>query len=536
MRQVASLQAQDEEMGCEKEEELLQNLRSKATELLLREEYKDSIQAYSQIASLCHHRISRLNPDGPHLATLRKTLCLAFSNRAEARAQLFEFSEALRDCEEALSIDKSHFKTLVCKGKLLLSLNKYNLALDCFRAANLDPQANENSDLINGFSEKCKKLEFLSRCGAFDVSDWVLSGFRGKVPEFAEYVGALEIKKSEISGRGQFATKNVESGTLLLVTKAVAVERAIMPQDSGENAQLVIWKNFVDKVMDYASKCSQVNSLISTLSSGEDENAMEVPKIEIFRPEAESIPGEKIEMDRLLSILDVNSFLEDAISAKVLGKNADYQGVGLWILASFINHSCDPNVRRLHIGDHVFVHASRDVKAGEELTFAYFDVLTPLNNRREMAKNWGFVCGCKRCKFEENVSYKHELREFEMFLGKGVVDMGSVVYRLEEGMRRWVVRGKGKGYLRASFWEAYWRALVSEKLMRKWWRKIPGAETVAESVADAVGSDERVVKVFVEGLKRGGGINGVVEMDKAIKLGRGVYGKVMKKQAMRTLL
>ncbi|KAI3467319.1 hypothetical protein Pfo_023982 [Paulownia fortunei] len=536
MREIEALQVEEMEM---EEEERVQNLRSKATELLLREEYKDSIQAYSQIISLCQDCISKKNPDAAHLTKLQKTLCLAFSNRAEARARLLEFSEALKDCEEALRIEKSHFKTLLCKGKILLSLNRYNVALDCFKAANLDPQANENSNVANGFLEKCKKLEFLSRSGAFDVSDWVLSGFRGKIPELAEYIGAVEIKKSEISGRGLFATKNVESGTLLLVTKAVAVDRAIMPQDSGENAHLVIWKNFIDKVVESASKCSGVNSLISNLSAGEDEDSMEVPEIGIFRPEAEvnsGISGEKLDMGRMLSILDVNSILEDAISAKVLGKNADYQGVGLWILASFINHSCDPNVRRLHIGDYVVVHAARDVKAGEELTFAYFDVLSPLNKRKEMAQNWGFACRCKRCKFEDKVCYKQELREIEIVVGKGQVDMGGVVYRLEEGMRRWMVRGKGKGYLRASFWEAYSKVFGSEKLMRKWGRKVPAAETLVDSVVDAVGSDERIVKVFLEGLKRGGINGGVVEMEKSMKLGRGIYGKVMKKQAMRTLL
>lgn len=533
-------EAEKMEMQVEEEEEgRIQNLRSKATDLLLREEYKDSIQAYSQIINLCQKTISIKNPD---LTRIPKTLCLAYSNRAEARARLSHFTEAFADCEEALKIEKSHFKTLLCKGKILLNLNRYSAALNCFKEASLDSQASENSDLVNGLLLKSKKLESLSRSGAFDVSDWVLSGFRGKIPELGEYIGGVEVKKSKISGCGLFATKNVESGALLFVTKVVAVDRAIMPQDSGENAHLVIWKNFIDKVMELSSKCGGIHGLISNLSAGEDEEAMVVPDIGIFRPESEvyndssSSSGEKLDKGRLLSILDVNSILEDTISAKVLGKNADYQGVGLWILASLINHSCDPNVRRVHIGDYMVVHAARDLKAGEELCFAYFDVLLPLNNRREMANNWGFRCKCKRCKFEESVVYKQEMREIEMALGKGVVDMGNVVYRLEELMRRLVVRGKGKGHLRASFWEAYSRVFGSEKMMRKWGRKIPTAEIVVDSVFDAVGSDERILKVFLEGLRRGSGINGVVEMEKAVKLGRGIYGKVMKKQALRGLM
>lgn len=527
------------------EEQILQNLRSKATEFLLREEYEESIQASSQFITLCQDYIYKNSPhfDSDHFLKLQKSICLAFSNRAEARFRLKEFSAALEDCDEALRIESTHFKTLLCKGKILLNLNKYGVALECFNAANLDPQANKNSETLNGYLEKCKKLEFLSRTGGFDVSDWILSGFRENAPDLAEYVGAVDIKKSDISGRGLFATKNIDSGTLLLVTKAIAIDRAIFPQDSGENVQLVIWKNFIDKVVNSATKCRRINSLISKLSTGENEDSMEVPKISLFRPGAYdncSFSSEKqLDLGEILSILDVNSILEDAISSKVLGRNTDYQGVGLWVLPSFINHSCHPNVRRLHIGDHVVVHASRDLKAGEELTFAYFDVLSPLSNRREMARNWGFTCRCKRCEFEDGICSNQEMREIEMVLGKGLVDMGGIVYRLEESMKKWMVRGRAKGFLRTSYWLAYSKVYESEKLMRKWGRKIPSFDSVIDSIVDAIGSDERVVKLYMEGglkMMGVGGYNGVVEMDKAMKFGRGIYGKVMKKQAMKILL
>ncbi|KAK9277171.1 hypothetical protein L1049_006710 [Liquidambar formosana] len=528
-----------EEQQPEMGEELMQQLRSKATELLLREEWNESANAYSHFISLCRAHISNTHDltDPDQLSKLHKSLCLALSNRAEARSRLRDFDEALNDCNEALKIETTHFKTLVCKGKILLSLNRYSMASNCFKTALLDAQPGGNSEIINGYLEKCKKLEFLSRTGSFDLSEWVLNGFRGKSPELGEYVGAVQIKKSEIGGRGLFATKNIEAGTLVLVTKAIATDRCIL-SDTGENAQLVMWKNFIDKVTGSATKCHRIRQLICTLSTGEDEDGLRVPDISLFRPETEEscFSDEKIDMSRILSILDVNSLVEDAISAKVLGKNSDYYGVGLWVLASFINHSCHPNARRLHIGDYVMVHASRDVKAGEEITFAYFDVLSPLDKRREMSTTWGFHCSCKRCKFEEELGTKPEIREIEMGLERGL-DVGGAVYRLEEGMRRCMVRGKEKGYMRASFWAAYSEAYGSEKSVRKWGRRIPAMEVVVDSVVEAVGSDERVLKVLVEGLKKSGsGGGGVVEMERAMKVGRGVYGKVMKKQATRTLL
>lgn len=51
----------------------------------------------------------------------------------------------------------------------------------------------------------------------------------------------------------------------------------------------------------------------------------------------------------------INSLAEDASSAKVLGKNGEYYGVGLWILFAFINHSCDLKCEALVCGgrDHI---------------------------------------------------------------------------------------------------------------------------------------------------------------------------------------
>nr|GMC91434.1 TPR domain containing protein, putative [Ipomoea batatas] len=535
-------EAEREAMEMEDSEERMQQLRSKATELLLTEEWEECTNVYSQFISLCNSHISKLhqNPSSDHLAKLQRSLCLALSNRAESHFRLRQFPQALRDCDDALKIDTTHLKSLLCKGKILLALNRYAAALDCFRAANLDVHDPENAEILNEYIQKCKSLEALSRTGGFDLSNWALNRFCDKVPDLAEYVGAVEIRKSEISGRGLFATKNVESGTLLLVTRAIAIERGIMPQSGNhEDAQLVIWKNFVDKVIELTSRCNRTWELISKLSVGENEDSYDVPELDLFRPEADDsrFSGKSLDMKRILGILDVNSLVEEAVSAKVLGKNSHYHGIGLWLLASFINHSCDPNVRRLHIGDYILVHASRDIKAGEELTFAYFDVLSPFSSREGWAKNWGFSCKCRRCEVECGLYSNQELQEIQVFLEKGL-DMGEVVYRLEEGMRRWMVKGKAKGYLRASFWGAYSEVFESDKLRRKWGSKIPAMDTVVDSVVNGVGSDERIVKVVMRGLKRssGHGGGGVLEMEKAMKLGRGLYGKIMKKQALKSLL
>lgn len=538
MTEVEEEQLQGQEEMAD--EYKIQQLRSKGTELLLREEWNDAVIAYSQFINLCENQLS-MSHDHPqhtdHVSKLKKSLCLALSNRAEAYSKLREFTEALEDCDQALKIETTHFKTLLCKGKIFLNLSRYSMALDCFKKAQLDPQASGNCESLNGYLKKCKKLESLSKSGAFDLSDWVIKGFKGKPPELAEYIGPVQVRKSTTSGRGLFATKNIDVGTILFITKAISIERAILlGQDQGEKVQLVMWKNFIDSVMDSVTKCSKTHNLVSILSSGEDQGyELQVPDMGIFGQEANnSTRFSKLDGNRVLSILDVNSLVEDSISAKVLGKNSDYYGIGLWVLASFLNHSCIPNTRRLHVGDYVIVHASRDVKAGEELTIAYFDVLSPLDKRKDMMlKSWGFDCICKRCKYEEEISSMFDMKEIEIGIERGM-DVGVIAYKLEEGMRRWTVRGREKGYLRASFWAALCEAYGSEKLVKRWGRRLPPIDSVVDSISEVVGSDERVLKILLENLKRGRG--GIMEMERALNLGRGIYGKVVKKQTLRSLL
>jgi hypothetical protein len=239
-----------------------------------------------------------------------------------------------------------------------------------------------------------------------------------------------------------------------------------------------------------------------------------------------------------MKVLDVNSLTEDAPSANLLGNSGIINcGVGLWILPSLINHSCHPNARRTHVGDHVIVHASRDIKAGEEVTFPYFDVLMPVGKRREAARAWGFECRCDRCRFEdEDTVLRQELVRSENELVNGGGDMGALVVRLEDKMRKSMVKERRKAFLRASFWSAYSALFDNGRLLRKWERRVPSEAVIAFSVASAVGGCESVLKAMLRGANDGNSCGNRLEVeDKVVRIGRATYGKVVKRQAMRAL-
>lgn len=53
----------------------------------------------------------------------------------------------------------------------------------------------------------------------------------------------------------------------------------------------------------------------------------------------------------------------------------DLDGNVPWNTARLINHSCEPNCEAWMTGKRIYIHALRDIKVGEELTFDYgFDV------------------------------------------------------------------------------------------------------------------------------------------------------------------
>ncbi len=71
-------------------------------------------------------------------------------------------------------------------------------------------------------------------------------------------------------------------------------------------------------------------------------------------------------------------------------KKYDLDGNFPWNTARLINHSCEPNCQAWATGKKIFIHALKDIKEGEELTFDYgFDV--------ECFEDHPCLCGRESC-------------------------------------------------------------------------------------------------------------------------------------------
>ncbi|XP_010675323.1 histone-lysine N-methyltransferase ATXR4 isoform X1 [Beta vulgaris subsp. vulgaris] len=76
-------------------------------------------------------------------------------------------------------------------------------------------------------------------------------------------------------------------------------------------------------------------------------------------------------------------------------------GVGnaVYILPSFYNHDCDPNVHIIWMDSvHARLKALRDIEEGEELRICYIDASMDHNARQSiLLGGFGFKCSCHRC-------------------------------------------------------------------------------------------------------------------------------------------
>ncbi|KAI9298860.1 hypothetical protein K502DRAFT_362079 [Neoconidiobolus thromboides FSU 785] len=105
---------------------------------------------------------------------------------------------------------------------------------------------------------------------------------------------------------------------------------------------------------------------------------------------------EKKEILLVLSIAKNNSF----------DINLNHESIGFCNLplASFLNHSCEPNciinfeyngTRRQNSFD---IITTRQIKPNEELTISYCDVILPKDRRKQLLMDkYNFVCNCNKC-------------------------------------------------------------------------------------------------------------------------------------------
>jgi len=393
-------------------------LRLQGNKLFLHEDFHGATELYTrgilQAMKEQEHTRSATSPKKSGVTNghaSESEVLLGFSNRAEAWIRLHEYEKGLEDAEKALALQHDHLKSLFRKGRALLGLHQYHDANLILREA--APRAPSDKDLQAALHESIIHVQ-QSEMGLFDLSNFYLRGrYVGEFPSCTDYIGPVKVAEvGHGCGRGLVLKKHVEAGELLLVSNTIAFTE--VQRFDYQTGVEVSEQSINRKVQEaFGPICANPHALgwdnqkLHTLFDGVKK--LPTPPANLLTSNSRFSPVAMAPLDAscIHRIIQLNAFNGNAtIGWKNLPGSGDQENKvenwGLWWLPSFINHSCMPNSSQILVGRALFVFASRELQAGEEITRGYFDIFQPHQQRKDLStKGWGFVCHCPRCKLED---------------------------------------------------------------------------------------------------------------------------------------
>ncbi|RUS13460.1 hypothetical protein BC937DRAFT_95280 [Endogone sp. FLAS-F59071] len=369
--------------GLKPQFESVDGLKQKGNEQFARKDYASAIDSYTCALEL-----------DPNNAVL-------LSNRAQAHLNLDQFRQALEDAEGAVKIDGTNSKALFRQAKALYGLRLYEEVSSVLKKLDM---ASADTEKLN--QHTLQRLEEQQH-GRYDLNN-IFQEARSKQPpilDHADYVGPVRITKIAGKGRGMVATEDIVEGTLLLCSKAFAIVfPSEFPADARQNVinqqQSLSHFYIVKRIGERLQREPWTATEFYNLSAGHS-----IP------PMSNTL---QIDSDRIAKIVDTNSFTPKTYdtsssspmfpsnppSTESSSESDDSKGLGLWILASYFNHSCLANARYQNMGDFIFVRSTRDITKGEEICVSYVLPFDEYDKREKTFNDREFRCQCQLCEFE----------------------------------------------------------------------------------------------------------------------------------------
>ncbi|KAH9291280.1 hypothetical protein KI387_043530 [Taxus chinensis] len=148
---------------------------------------------------------------------------------------------------------------------------------------------------------------------------------------------------------------------------------------------------------------------------------------------------------------------------------------GVWLLASFVNHSCAPCTARINSGDITRIHATKPIEKGQEITIPYFPVFFPYCLRKVSCEAFGFSCKCKRCEEERKIiesepQYGMLCNEYLTTCKSRMKSRPSVLVDQVDNCfkllmkRNLVDDGESKAWIQSSFMVVYFARIACRKM------------------------------------------------------------------------
>ncbi|KAL5590805.1 hypothetical protein FOBRF1_014362 [Fusarium oxysporum] len=329
--------------------------------------------------------------------TVRKDL---HRNRAHVNLHLQIFDEAISDALESLTSDETKdLKSLDAKaynraGLAAYSQGEFLKARRYFeQQERLQPDDQHPKLHLRRVDARLRE----EANGIYNMSKIVsnLSKTGGR-PDTASYYGPTEIKNSPGAGRGLFATRDIETNEIILCEKAFcaawsheAETFTALACDLREDAAIKVFPAGLHKAV--------VKRLLN--------NPSQVEKVLRLHGDYHGLGGKLQEVDGspVIDTFQVHDIIQR--NAFGLGQQTEDEDVsnastGLWIRASYINHSCIPNAKKDFVGDLIIFRAMRRIVTGEEITHSYDESSYYEARKTNILRTWNFECRCQLCLVE----------------------------------------------------------------------------------------------------------------------------------------
>ncbi|KAE8152342.1 hypothetical protein BDV25DRAFT_137917 [Aspergillus avenaceus] len=352
----------------------------------------------------CYYQALKLSPSDELIRALRLNLSLSHLK--------LDMYDAASEHLNSIVSDTDSEKLLFRKSQLLYHMQKFEECCDVLKR--LCSQYPGNTTAKNDFKRAIRRLAE-QRHGNYQFAEMIkqTNKFPPQKLDCATYVGPVAIQQSGSRGRGLFTTKDVKAGDLLLCEKAFAYASADAEVLEDCRSILKMYDLQIGRTMTGPG----ISVIQSVLHRIHDNPSMASAVHDLHRGAYQAPPTSMIGaapvVDTFLVIraLWINAFSYKWDTRKSHGLNNLRQSRqvsdirdparecrALWVMASYVNHSCHFNAQCSFIGDMFILRASRDIPAGTEILIAYVVSDDEADQRRSKVFDaWGFTCDCCIC-------------------------------------------------------------------------------------------------------------------------------------------
>jgi tetratricopeptide (TPR) repeat protein len=330
--------------------------------------------------------------------------CDLFRNRSFVNLVLNRFDEAKADAVASLTgLEDQNHKELDSKaysraGSAAYSLGELQEAKSFFEEQQKLSPGDKDATTSLRRTELCLKEQ---ASGVYDFKKikarLLMAHPSHPRVDATSFTRNVKIGESSGRGRGLFATRNMDSGEIILCEKAFCVVWG----DEDETLTAMTFDGRDDRIRVVPAGLSK--TIVQKLLN----NPSQVDKVMHLYGDYRGL-GKQLIMGDSGPVIDVFQ-VHDIVARNAFGtgpepsgshsreENANNASTGLWILASYINHSCIPNTKREYLGDLMVLRATRPIGAGEEIMHSYDESSDYDARIAALMNTWGFTCTCALC-------------------------------------------------------------------------------------------------------------------------------------------